>query len=207
MATILEEILMHAVAPAGVFVIVALLTVHRGPARTGRIAVAAWAAVCFAYGQIRITGAFVWPWAETSHALVGLVFAEVIVAVFERRWGVAFSVLNVGAYFALYPLFDSGERALGQWFVANGALALLMVAGRSATAWASGVAQLVGFGGLSIVFIAGASTSLAMTSALLAGIGIGRALVRWRARWPCDAGAVAPAFFVLLVLELYNYVW
>ena len=120
---------------------------------------------------------------------------------------VAYAVLNIGVYFALYPLFTTAlTTVVLQAIVAQLALALALWSAARLPSSAVTVATVAGLMSLGMVLIESGSTSLAMTAWLLAALTAGEAVVCHVRRRPPDHRFLQPAFAILLTMELVNYV-
>ena len=205
MGTIVRELIFSSLGPAVLFVasVIAARRVLDGSAlfRAER----ALFALAFTVGQFRILGKLSWPPVETTQSLPYLAFFAVVSGA-KSRASIAFLVLNVGAYFALHPIWaDSVVSATGQWAIAQVSLWAALGAFARVPPAAQGWLVASVFAALGVVFVASASTSLAMTAFLLANLSAAQAVLR-RPSMPA-VSTVQPVFMLLLCFELYNYVW
>ena len=206
MDTIVREVILSSLGPAVLFVasVIAARRVLDGSAHSFR-AERALFALAFAAGQFRILGELSWPPVETSQSLPYLAFFAVVSGA-DSRASMAFLVLNVGAYFALHPIWaESAVSATGQWAIAQVSLWAALGAFARVPPAAPGWLFAGLFAALGVVFVASASTSLAMTAFLLANLSAAQAIL-WRP-WMPPVSIIQPVFVLLLSLELYNYVW
>ena len=208
MEVIARQIVLSSVGPAAVFVAVALALRVVLSSRSRDVVHGAVFAVCFAWGQVRIIGELPWPPIETSHALVVLAFGAVAGRMRRStRIAVAFLILNVGCYFALYPLVESAPRTvIVQWLIAQLALAAALAIGARMPGPAFSIGVLVATLLLGIVMLDSGSTSLAMTSWLIGAMTVGEGIVSRVRLTSTNDRVVQPVFVILLIMELVNYV-
>ena len=211
MGTILAEFLINTVLPSGV--LLGALLIRRGFLRGAHLLDPCAFALCFVVGQSRILGEFPWPPQETSHIFV--YFAAIspvgeVAASRSKIWpslSYLLILLNIGLYYGLYPLSNDFFLVALQWLATQGAAVALFVAMR----WLSTPFELVPSIVLLVVlgptFLASGSTSLAMTTLLLAGLASVVGMVRpWSVGAPPEMRPLLAAAPTLLALELYNYV-
>ncbi len=199
---------MSAVAPAGAYVVIVVLLQVTLTERRREAAAAAVFAGCFAWGQHRIAGPPSWPLDHTAPALGGLVFALIVAEAYPRfRAAVAFVVLNIGCWVALAPMVASAPQASAtQWILAQLALAFALVLAPQMSRAGYGFCVLGAAIGLGLMVHHFGSESLALTSTLLGTLTAGQMLLGHLGWIVDDYRTIAPAFCVLIALDLYNYV-
>ncbi|MEL6195736.1 MAG: hypothetical protein AAFQ77_01615 [Myxococcota bacterium] len=212
MGAVLIELFLNTAVPA--FAFAALVLVRRYVAPRMIVADAIGFALCFAAGQRGILGELPWPPMETTHALLFLVAVSPLreaAAPRESRWPSlvgTFAVLNIGLYYALYPLFETEAVSVVIQVVLGNALAAVSFrALDSIPERLRPMPLIVSAGMLGPILLLNGSTSLAMTAFLLSGL----CAVSWVAtgfslKRSIDLRLVGVSTPVLLLSELYNYV-